>query len=203
MGNTAGSAFILMMVVMASTGCQEPDSGDSGDSGGEVAATSSSSGLDQASSGEQAGPPHSLVRYDAWELTPVEDDPFADERPDWIQCELGFDVETGTFEVSTELCLYGAFMQKTLARIRKGDTLELVLMHDALYAEEPATAHVAIAFGEEIAWEIELPIPSEAAQLRPTWTATEDVPVNSPVHFHVHNHGTNNYRFIDLTVDPG
>lgn len=147
-----------------------------------------------------ARPRTSLVRAEAWELSSAEDDPFPAERPQVVQCELGWDVETGAFEVDTELCTYGSFTQGILAEIYEGDTIELVLLHDPLYAEEEAVAHVALAFGDEIAWETEIPIPSEAGQLRPTWTAPADVAVNSPVIFHVHNHGTNNYRLIDLTV---
>lgn len=154
----------------------------------------------ESSGAGQSRPPQELVRPEAWTLDEAEDDPFAEHRPSWVQCEIGFGVETGVFEVDTELCTYGAFVQRSLAPIYEGDTLELVLLHDALYAEEPATAHVAVAFGAEIAWETELPIPSEAGQLRPTWTAPADVDVGTPVHLHVHNHGANNYRLVALTV---
>lgn len=145
--------------------------------------------------------PVSLVRPEAWDLDAAADDPFADHRPEYVQCELGWDVETGLFEVDTGLCRYGAFVQPTLAPIRAGDQLELVLLHDALHSEEgPATAHVAVALGSEIAWETELPIPSEAGEIRPTWTASADVQVGTPIRLHLHNHGPNNYRLAALTV---
>ncbi len=161
---------------------------------------SSSSAGDSTGEPVAPGMPQSLVMQDRWELTPTADDPFPDERPQWTGCELGWDVETGLFEVDTELCLYGSFTQTTLTRINEGDTVELVLLHDALWAEEEAVAHVAIAFGDEIAWETELAIPAEPAQLRPTWTAAHDVAASTPMHFHIHNHGNNNYRFVALTV---
>jgi len=163
-----------------------------------VAGSSGEAGSSGGSS--EPGPPVPLVTAEAWELDAAADDPFADHRPQWVQCEIGFEVETGVFEVDTELCRYGAFVQTSLAPIHAGDTLELVLLYDALYAEQDATAHVGLALGEEIVWETELPIPSEAGQLRPTWTAPADVQVNTPIHFHVHNHGTNNYRLVALTV---
>lgn len=153
-----------------------------------------------SSDGIAAGPPVSLVRAEGWEPAAPADDPFADHRPGFVQCEIGWGVETGVFEVDSELCLYGGFVQPSLASIHAGDELELVVLHDALYAEEPATAHLAVAFGSTVAWEVELPIPSAADQVRPTWTATEDVEIGSPIHFHVHNHGTNNYRLVGLTV---
>lgn len=166
-----------------------------------MAVASSSSGAGESSStGQPPGPPVSLMHPESWELASAQGDPFADHRPPYVQCELGWGLETGIFEVDTDLCTYGAFVQGTLAPIHEGDALELVLLHDALYAEAEATAHVAIAFGAEIAWETELPIPSQPGQLRPTWTAPADVQVGTPLHFHLHNHGSNNYRIVALTV---
>lgn len=164
-----------------------------------MAASSSSTGAD-TSGGAGPGSTRSLVIPQAWLPTTATEDPFADERPPQVECALGWAVETGAFEVDTELCLYGAFSQPSRAQIRRGETLELVLLHDALYAPQPATAHLALALGEAIVWETELPIPSEPGLLRPSWTATADVAQGTPVHYHVHNHGTNNYRLIDLTV---
>lgn len=160
-----------------------------------------SSGMGESSDGGEPGSPMPLVSSTAWDLATAADDPFADHRPELVQCEFGWDVETGVFEVDTEQCTYAAFVQPSLAPIHEGDALELVLLHDALYSEEgEAVAHVAVAFGSEVAWELELPIPSEAGQARPTWTAPADVEIGTPVHFHLHNHGTNNYRLVALTV---
>ncbi|MCX4242465.1 hypothetical protein [Paraliomyxa miuraensis] len=191
-------------VAWALAGCGEPGTSAEADDGGSTMAAmaSSSSGVADDSDGppSQPGIPMPLVRAEAWDLDDAADDPFADHRPDWVQCELGWGVETGIFEVSTDLCTYGAFVQSSLARIHEGDELELVILYDALWFEEEATAHVAVALGEEIAWETELPIPSAAGQLRPRWTAPADVEVGTPVHFHLHNHGLNNYRLIGFTV---
>lgn len=189
----------LVWGALVSTGCAgegtpaEPESGSSTGAAG-------SSGAESSSGGESALPVP-LVRAESWALDAAADDPFADHRPQYVQCELGWDVETGVFEVSTELCLYGAFVQASLAPIHAGDELELVMLNDALYSDEgETTAHVAVALGSEIAWQTELPIPSAAGQIRETWTAPADVEVGTPVHFHLHNHGTNNYRLVGLTV---
>lgn len=195
-----GAVAGLVLGVLTSWGCTGDDAPAQPDDAGSTSA-SDSSGAASSSSGGEPGTPVSLVRPEAWELDAAADDPFADHRPMYVQCELGWEEETGLFEVDTGLCLHGAFVQPTLAPIHAGDELELVLLHDALYSEEGDTAaHVAVAFGSEIAWETEIPIPSEPGQLRPTWTATADLIVGTPVHFHVHNHGTNNYRLVSLTV---
>jgi hypothetical protein len=160
-----------------------------------------SSSTDGSSGGGEPGLPVPLVVPESWGQAGAADDPFADHRPALVQCEIGFDVETNLFEVDTELCRYGAFVQPTLAAIHAGDELEVVLLHDALYfAEGEAVAHVAIAFGSQPAWQTELAIPAAAGQVRETWTAAADVEIGSPVHFHLHNHGTNNYRVVALTV---
>lgn len=189
----------VVLGVLASVGCTSDPAPAGPDEGSSTGASGSSS---TGSSGDgEAGLPVPLVRAEAWVLDAAADDPFGDHRPQYVQCELGWDVETGIFEVSTDLCLYGAFVQGSLAPIHAGDELEIVMLNDALYsAEGEATAHVALAFGSEIAWETELPIPSEAGQIRETWTAPTDVEVGTPVHFHLHNHGTNNYRLVGLTA---
>lgn len=190
--------------------CRDPDPGPS--TSGSTTTTTSADSSDETSEGSSgststtgvvtSGSAQSLVTPDAWLPAAADQDPLVDERPADVQCALGFGEEVGAFEVDTELCLYGAFAQPSLAPVQAGDTIELVLLHDDLYAVDPATAHLAIALGDDVVWQTEIPIPSEAALVRPSWTAAADVPVGTPVHFHVHNHGVNNYRLIDLTVAP-
>jgi hypothetical protein len=194
---------VVVVVVLGTLGCRDPAPAGMGDSTTETTgATGGSLGTADGSSSGESRSAQSLVVPEAWTPAEAADDPFADERPEPVECMLGWGVETGAFEVNTDLCLYGAFVQPTLAEVQQGDTLELVMLHDALYAVDPAVAHVAIALGDEPAWETEIPIPSEPELLRPSWTATADLPAGSPVHFHLHNHGVNNYRLIDLTVTP-
>ena len=197
--------MILAMALAGSVACGSDDSGESGAAADDTGASTggmpvSESSSEDGSSGNVMGPPISLTLAGSWELCPAENDPFPDERPDWVQCEVGWDEEIGAFEVDTELCAYGAFVQRSQVPIFEGDELEIVVLHDALWAEEPAEAHLALVFGDQLVWETRLAIPAEPAQIRETWTATADVPPATDVHWHVHNHGTNNYRLIDLTV---
>lgn len=179
--------------------CTEPAQEGPSDDGETTSPVVASSDEAESSSGEPSLPVP-LVRADAWDLGEAVDDPFPGERPQFVQCELGWEVETGLFEVNTELCTYGSFVQSALDNIAEGDEVSLVLIHDALYAEEPAEAHLAIAFGDEIAWETRLPIPSEAGMLQPSWEAESDIVVGTPVTLHLHNHGTNHYRIVSLNV---
>ena len=118
-----GATFVMVLALICTWGCGEPAPPPSIE--GSTGAASSSSGAAESSSGVMAGPPVSLVRAEGWELTDAADDPFPGERPDFVQCEIGWDVETGAFEVSTDLCTYGSFSQRSLAEIHEGDVLVL------------------------------------------------------------------------------
>ncbi|MCA9707921.1 MAG: hypothetical protein KDK70_18865 [Myxococcales bacterium] len=138
--------------------------------------------------------PVSLARATAWSLDGPQDDPFADERPDWVQCEIGWDVVTSGFEVDTSLCTYAAFVQPTLATIAAGDEVEVLLTRAE--PSEPPSGHFGLAFGPEIVFEVEL----DEDDVQGRWVATTDVPVGTPLHLHLHDDGPNTYRVASLMV---
>ncbi|MCA9691604.1 MAG: hypothetical protein KC636_18510 [Myxococcales bacterium] len=198
---------VAVALVLGLARCAGPD--DARATEGEATAVETSSDATAATAATEtteastsaAGEPQPLVTPDAWQLAAAEDDPFAD-RPPAPSCDAGFGEEGGVFEVESDYCAYGTFLQPSLAEVRAGDALELLLVHDALYADPPATAHVALALAGELAWEVTIAIPGDADVLRPSWTATSDMALGSPVAFHVHNHGANNYRLVSVTVTP-
>ncbi|MBV1858235.1 MAG: hypothetical protein KUG77_07475 [Nannocystaceae bacterium] len=171
-----------------------------------TAVDASSTGATVETASEGSGPPANfkgtapLIDLGAFEKTAATDDPF-DDRPSDIACEFGFGLEDGFFEFESDLCRYGAFSQPALAPIRSGDTVDFLLLHENLVSSEPGSqAHVAIAFGDEIAYEARIDIPAEADFLDEQWVSTLDVPEGTPVHFHLHNHGINSYRLAELAV---
>lgn len=203
--------FGVSLFVLAAVSCSDPgedtSSGASEATDAADASTSAdTSGSGPASSGGAAstGPVPTgdadLVALDAFSLVDAASDPFGD-RPSDDACPLGFGLEDGLFEVDAELCLYGSFATPSLAEVRAGDLIEAVIVHDALFSEEPgAESHLGVAIGGEVGWETTIPIPADAGFLRPTWTATADAPVGTPVHFHIHNHGVNTYRLVAISV---
>ena len=141
----------------------------------------------------------SLIDVAGFEKTPHTEDPF--DRPADVECDFGYGLEDGFFEVETDLCHHGSFVQPLLAPVRVGDTLDFLLLHENLVSEDPdAQTHVAIAFGEDIVYETTIDIPAEANFLDPSWTCPVDAPAGTPVYFHLHNHGINSYRVADLSV---
>ncbi len=167
---------------------------------------SSSTGVADEASSDASSPPSELegttplIDLGAFQQTAAADDPF-DDRPTDVECEFGFGLEDGFFEFESDLCRYGAFSQPALAPIRIGDTVDFLLLHENLVSSKPGSqAHVAIALGEDIVYEVRIDIPAEADFLDEQWVSTLDVPEGTPVHFHVHNHGINSYRLAELSV---
>ena len=190
------SGLVLALVY----GCEEPSEDDASDDGsGDAAAGSSDAST--SSSDDSTGETESLIDVAAWQLDAMIPSPLAADRPEEVECEHGFGLEDGLFEVDTELCNWGAFAQPTLAPVEAGDTVEIIMLHDTLYSEdEDATAHVAVALGDETIWETTIAIPAPNGYLRPMITVEQPVPAGTLVHLHVHNHGYNNYRVVDITV---
>ena len=178
-------------VLVLATACGEPPADDGG-------STSSTGGPMESESGVYPGSDAPLIDLSRWQVATA--DPFPD-RPDDTSCPLGYGVENGLFEIQSDLCPYGAFVQPSLAPVRAGDEVELILVHDALYSEtEGAQAHIGIALGDAIGWETWVPIPAEPGYFRPIFVAPADAPLGTPVTLHVHNHGVNNYRIVSATV---
>ena len=188
------SAALVLLVF----GCDEdpPESQSQGSSG----AVSGETDLDSNAADTALEGTAAVIDLMAFEQNELGDDPFADS-PDDVQCEFGYGFEDGFFEIETDLCKYGGFVQPSLAPIRVGDTLDFLLLHENLVSDDPdARTHVAIAFGDEIVFETFIDIPAEAAFLDEQWVSTVDAPVGTPVHVHVHNHGINSYRVSELSV---
>jgi hypothetical protein len=143
---------------------------------------------------------HRIADVEGWSVDEGVEDPFG-PRPSGTVCEAGFGEEGGLFEVDTGICTWGTFVQASAWPVRAGDELELVLVHDTLSSEdEGAVSVVGAAIADRIVWTEEIPIPSPNGFLRPTFDSPVDAPAGTPLRLHVHNHGVNNYRFVDFTV---
>lgn len=208
-GAWAAPERVVAVLLLAVSGCGGGDPAASDTDGTSAPAaddTASDTGAmgptsDAETTGAEPGASGPLVDLAAWLAVDPEADPWAAERPDDAVCDAGHVYEDMVFEVDTEICTFGTFVQPSLLPVRAGDEIELILLHDNLYsAEGDAEAHVAVGLGGEPIWETAIPIPMLQSLVRPTFTAPADAPAGTPVHFHVHNHGYNNYRMIGLSV---
>lgn len=135
---------------------------------------------------------------DVSELALAEEDPFADGPPDAACDEAGFAYEGAVFEVDTTLCRYATFTAPSLADVRAGERVRLIAWHLPLTAPADSQAHLALRLGELTLWEEHIAIPSDERFYREVAVLDEDVPAGAPLYFHVHNHGDNSYRLLEV-----
>ena len=142
-----------------------------------------------------------LVDPTAFTILEAGSDPYADHRPADVSCDpTGLIEEVGTLEVDTGICAYVSASQPSLAAVRAGDLLEVLVFHDSLRAKGPAMAHVALALEGVTVWESLVAIPSASD----IYSATAESPVaiepGGEVVFHLHNHGTNRWNLGHFRV---
>ena len=150
--------------------------------------------------------PHSpLVDHQDWTELRAEEDPF-DDRPDKIDChELSWQYEyigESSLEVSTGFCSYLSVGQASLLPVRAQDVLELRLWHSNLEADEPAEAHAALRIADELVWEDYIPIPTDSAMMTARIEHHPAFAQGAPVVFHLHNHGSNSWNLLEVSVSP-
>ena len=143
----------------------------------------------------------SLIDSTLWTVLEEAADPF-DDRPEAFDCSpLGYGAESTYFEVDTTFCEYATFSQPTMADMVEGDLLTLVAWHLDLWAAEEAEAHMVVQVGDQVLYEEWIPIPSDSNIFEQKVNAAQSFPAGTPVYFHVHNHGYNNWAVGELTVE--
>lgn len=152
--------------------------------------------------GESAGAA-AVTLLDPLSLTPVPaaDDPLAAHRPSDVDCpEAAWGEEGGGFEVQTGVCAYAAFAQPLAEVPAMGDVVDISVWHDTLDAVEPATGHVAVLLDDHLLWEAWVDIPSPSAALDATVTLDFAPSPDARLGLHLHNHGYNTWRFVEVTA---
>ena len=150
--------------------------------------------------------PVRLVEFDGWvRVTDPSVDAFADQRPPDAVCDdAGYyaDPIAQTLEVQTEVCDYVTLRQDTLAALEPGDVVTVFAFHDVLTAPEPAQGYLGIALDGQIEWELDVPIPGDAASIEQAFTIDRSLPAGTELQFHVHNHGPNTWELLAVMATP-
>jgi len=137
----------------------------------------------------------SLVDMEAWVLVQGNEDPFEVDRPEDATCSGGYQVEAGVFEVETDLCKWGTFRQPLLTDVSAGTPLRIIAWHLPLWAPDPAEGVLSLTVGGHPLWKLSVPIPQGATLYDEEVLAPAKLEQGDPVHLHIHNHGTNSWRF--------
>ena len=149
-----------------------------------------------------------LINQDLW--TPVENELthlFPPKTEDHSCEEEGYKSEflggSYVFSVLTTFCDYIIVRQETLVDIQEGDTVKIRFWHSQLTAPFDYVAVANIVIDEEEIWREEFPIPLlESGISKSEWIATRDILADTPIYFHVNNHGSNEYSLVEIMLIP-
>lgn len=167
-----------------------------GDSGAGDASTSTPSPRERVS----------LVDFMAWSEVGSSDDPWNDRPADFMCAADGFGYELFAAEdsyfVNTAKCAYMTATQGSVTDVRVGEEIAARIWYFDLSGPDGAQAHIVLRLGDRDIFDETIPIPAASTLLHTRFIAEEPVPAGTPVYFHVHNHGANEYYMLELSTGP-
>jgi hypothetical protein len=144
-----------------------------------------------------------LASREGWTLDQAETDPLAAHRDETTPCSVeALTVEATGFEISTEACNYASVTQPALEALHEADLLQFSVWWETLAALEPSEAHLALLVDGTVLWEDHVSIPGLADVRAVEVPVANDPPAESPVTFHLHNHGSNTWKIGDVMLVP-
>lgn len=150
-----------------------------------------------------AAEPAPLLDGARWSQADADAGPFAAHGEGAPDCRAaGWGPELGGLEVDTGECPYASLQQRTLVRARAGDRLVVEWWHQRLASVEPSEGHLALTVDDHVLWERVVPIPSDAATYLDDIELPVDIPLDTPVLLHLHNHGTNTWNLFRVERHP-
>jgi hypothetical protein len=102
--------------------------------------------------------------------------------------------------VYTRVCSWTTVEQPSLVSIQGGEPLNIRIWYFSQTTTEVAEALVLVAADDAPFWQATVPLPSESGLLFETFNAPADVLAGRPVRWHLRNHGSNSWNFLELTV---
>lgn len=147
-----------------------------------------------------------FVENGEWVPTHREPEAFTGHAPATIDCEPGEAwrlTSDGALDIDTGTCNYLALEQPALSDIPSGAVVSFTLAHLQLYdpESEHAQAHVAFMAGDALHWERSVDIPAPARIYRERIELEHGIEADEPVFFHLHNHGANEWKLLEIVVE--
>lgn len=205
------SALSLLLVCAACSGDSNESSPDTTEDAAHTTdseRTKDAWGGGDARSGDvtDVGQRLSLIDHEEWSKTASSDDPLGDHRPETVDCaddavEVGPIDGEQALSVHTSGCNYLSLSQTLRAPVEKGEELDLRVFRSALDYDSDAQAHAALLLDDSVVWEEFVDIPASESDLYlQTWEADRAYSDETEVTFHLHNHGSNTWSFIELST---
>lgn len=144
-----------------------------------------------------AEPPLSLLDPTAWDELDPAADPF-DVPKDSGCLPGGYFANVAGVEVDTGRCRYLVLGQPLHTALRAGDVVTVSLEHLYLLSDEPAEGHAGVSIGGVRVLDQHVPIPAEPARYVVETAIDEDIDEGAQLVFHLHNHGANSWRLVDV-----
>jgi hypothetical protein len=81
--------------------------------------------------------------------------------------------------------------------------VHVVAWHLPLFSPDgDAEGHLEVRAGEQVLLDYRTPIPAEERALSEYVQTPEDIEAGTPIWFHVHNHGDNAWRLLEVSGGP-
>jgi hypothetical protein len=143
-----------------------------------------------------------VVELDDWEPVESEEDPFRAESGAATSCAgPGFVVEEQWLEIDTGLCNWITLTAPARLDVQAGQRVRVGLSHFDLDAPSPSEGLARLRLGDCDAWSRTVPIPSPAHVYSDVFESPCSVTQGESVHFHLHNHGQNNWQLKEAAVE--
>ena len=152
--------------------------------------------------------PIALSAHD-YRLLAVDEDPFYDASDATItpcQAESDVRVETLGLEpsvtVETTSCNHATVMQRLPVLLHAGSRMHTRIWYYSQSSFEGAVAYVRLRFDDEDIVSRDVAIPSESALISEDAVMPHEMPVGTPVSFHIGNHGDNSWNLLEVSLFP-
>jgi len=144
-----------------------------------------------------------VLAANAWRPGDVAESPFATHPRANEECNpVAYQEEDGFFEVQTDFCPFGVFVQAIGQAAGQGEVLRFTFWHLDLWAAEPAEAQVALWVDSAEIWSRRIPIPGPEDVVVVEHPAPLGLTAGESAWLLVTNHGLNSYRLGDVSLVP-
>jgi hypothetical protein len=103
-------------------------------------------------------------------------------------------------EIDTSRCKNQTLFQPLPQMMPAGSQISIVGFHFGLTGIERTQGHFAIAIGDQVIVNEGVDIPGSSGGFERRFEVTTLIPSDSPIYWHIHNHGANRWILVSMTA---